>query len=187
MSCARTFKDTFWARKRVENNITVRELSKLIKCSRATTGAYFTGFMIPDDEKIKVLCDFFDVDFIRGKREFINAHKKYDVDYKRVVVVKSSSKTMQECEKTEEPVVTEKPVIKEERVMGDSDKLDAVKRLLYNKVSYDLYCLIENTPVDKIEETLYDNKVDYVLFNLVRDILSNKVSKVETYDKWTIP
>lgn len=70
--------------------------------------------------------------------------------------------------------------------MGDSDKLDAVKRLIYSKVSYDLYCLIENTPVDKIEETLYDNKVDYVLFNLVRDILSNKVSKVETYDGWTI-
>ena len=185
MSCTRTFKDTFWSRKRVENNITVVELSKLVKCSRATTGAYFTGFLMPSDDTIKILCDFFDVDFIQGKREFINAHKKYDVDYKRVVVAKAHSpKEKKEKQvKTKEQVTTEP---KKEKGMNNAEKVREIEKLLYNsKVPYEFFIKIKQTPFDKLEETLY-SEVDYTVYKTAERILSGDVVKVENFDKWNI-
>ena len=110
---AHSFKDNFWSKKRVEANITLNEVADLLKCKQSTAGAYFTGFLIPSEEDIKTLCDFFGVDVIEGTREFIDAHKRYDTEQK--LTLKYSGKPKAETKVTSinntdifEPIACEK-------------------------------------------------------------------------------
>lgn len=112
---ARTFKDTFWSKKRVENDITVVELANYLNRSRAITGAYLTGFAMPDNDVIKALCNFFDVDLFEGKKEFENAHKRYFAEHNRTLKARATKKVTTQTKKKETPVVTEEPVATEER------------------------------------------------------------------------
>ena len=68
--------DNFWNRLRVERNIRYVDLAELFPHlkSFSSIGVWFSGQVMPRDEYIRVLCDFFDVDFDEGKREFQKAH-----------------------------------------------------------------------------------------------------------------
>lgn len=87
----RTFKDTFWCRKRVEQNITVQEIADAVHLSTGIVGMYLTGQRMPTDATIKQICDLFDVDFLEGKSEFTKACKLWDSEPHRVVKYRSES------------------------------------------------------------------------------------------------
>ena len=112
-----TFKDNFWSRKRVEANVTMNEIADLLGINVKTASAYFTGQLIPHEEQIKTLCDFFDVDVIEGTREFVNAHKTYEGERKRIM--KASAKPKTKTTPITETSVFE-PVPTKETISADS-------------------------------------------------------------------
>ena len=183
---ARTFKDTFWCKKRVEGNFKVTELAELIGCSRATMGAYLTGFLMPSDSVIQTLCELFGVEFIKGKREFIKAHKSYDVEHKRTLKARGEHKEPVRELEVEEPKTE---VVQEKSVMNDTEKMGAILRLVYSsrKLDYDTFCKLSQMSFDRLKETVY-SKVDYAVYTTIENIIDGKCVKVENFDsKWDIP
>ena len=187
MSCKKgcgikTFKDTFWSKKRVEANIGVRELADALGLKVSTLASYMVGVSVPPLGVIHDMCDWFNVEYVEGEREFIKAHKEYDAQRRGKSVKASAKKHVTETE-TVEPEKVEK---KEEISMSDLDKKDKILRLVYNEhIPYDIFCALRDTSVDKLRETLY-NKVDYTTYRVIENILDDKVVKVENFDKWSI-
>lgn len=186
-SGVKTFKDTFWGKKRVEANITIRELAGILKLNEATLGAYLTGCLMPNEHTVKAMCDWFGVDYLLGTREFLNAHKSYDAERNnKTVKYTAKPKGKAKISKETKPIAPVK--VEEKKVsMSDADKVNEIARLVYGKgtVDYDLFWKLKEMPIDKIEETLY-SKVDYAVFKTVEKILEDKFVKVENFDKWAI-
>ena len=153
------YKDTFWNKKRIEQNIKVKEISELLGCPYSTAGAYFSGLCIPEENDIKTLCEFFGVDIILGQREFINAHKEYDALQKRELKYSARKKptkttpiskhdTFEKIEETK-PIndlpklptditsTTNKTPINDEK--SDEDCFKDITKELYGKLSFDDY------------------------------------------------
>ena len=63
--------DNFWTRKIAECGYTFKDLSPYLKVHMTTVRYYFVGKILPADDKIKDLCEFFGVDFDEGKAEFV--------------------------------------------------------------------------------------------------------------------
>ena len=114
---ARTYKDNFWSKKRVEHNIKTEEIADLLGIKYKTASAYFTGQAVPHEEQIKTLCDFFGVDIVEGTREFENAHKHYDAEGKRTM--KATAKPMTKTTPITKTSVFE-PVPTKETISADS-------------------------------------------------------------------
>ena len=112
-----TYKDNFWSKKRVEHNIKTEEIADLLGIKWKTASAYFTGQVVPHEEQIKTLCDFFGVDIVEGTREFENAHKHYDAERKRTM--KASAKPKTKTTPITETSVFE-PVPTKETISADS-------------------------------------------------------------------
>lgn len=74
---AHTRVDNFWSKLRVDKNITVREIAEMLGMKEKAISAYFTGFIMPDEDTVRELCELFEVDFNTGYLEFQHAHKNY--------------------------------------------------------------------------------------------------------------
>ena len=150
-----TFRDNFWSKKRVEQNVTIDEIAELLEINKKTASAYFTGQLVPHEYQIKTLCEYFGVDIIEGTREFYNAHKHYDATHKRTL--KLSAKTQKKIEEAtkEEPAWNDEPTPVEKVAEKIREQEEAYKRLV-------------ESPYDpnKIVELLY-GKIPFMLFNEV--------------------
>lgn len=185
----KAFKDTFWNRKRVEANITTRELADMFGLKEGTLSAYFTGYLMPNEHIIDELCDYFGVDTIEGTREFIKAHKSYEAEHSnKVMKIKAKKKT--------KPVSVEsevKPAVKVEsksevKGMNNAEKMNDILRLVYSsrKLDYDTFCKLSQMSFDRLKETVY-SKVDYAVYTTIENIIDDKYIKVENFeDKWSI-
>lgn len=76
-SIARMDNDTWWNRLRVEKNISYAVLGRIFNRSRQNYSDIFSGQRMPKDDTIRALCSVFNVDFDKGKSEFIKAHKTW--------------------------------------------------------------------------------------------------------------
>ena len=187
-----TFKDNFWSKKRVEQNVSVQDVAELLNINVKTAGSYFTGQQCPHEEQIKIICDFFDVDIIEGTREFINAHKQYDATHKRVLA--ASAKKPNESKKVKAAKVTETanetdiiiPKDTSIKVVGFTDNRKVIEKILYGTLSYDDFELFK-ARLDGVGdplELIYD-KVDYRTFRRVEKALERKpmpILKVNRYE-----
>ena len=156
MTKAHTFKDNFWSKLRVERNLTVKEVAEYLGENEKKTSAYFTGFILPNDNAIRQLCDLFDVDYGAGNLEFQHAHRQYVAEHKRTL--KSSAKATGKKNKT-------------------INTVDDVIESLYGNLSckefiaiYDLIKGNESSDVDP-RRIIY-NKVDYDTYNRINEIMS---------------
>jgi len=152
---AYSFKDTYWNKVRVEANIKISDIAKLLGAKYSTTGAYFSGMLMPPDEVIKTLCEFFDIDIAFGTNEFDKAHKAYDAIHKRELKYTARKKKVkatpinqpdifEKCEEIPEPDSNETDILTEEtEVVKSSNEMVGYKtysdvmRILYGVVSYD--------------------------------------------------
>lgn len=156
----RTFKDTFWCRKRVEQNITVQEIADAVHLSTGIVGMYLTGQRMPTDETIKQLCDLFDVNFLEGKSEFVKAYKLWDSEPHRVVKYRSEQQVTKTPKETIDTSMAKKPQNVPESVLevlygklpqkafkaileGTESEIDPLE-YLYDKVDFDDYMKIYN-------------------------------------------
>lgn len=150
--CAITYKDNFWSKTRVDNNVRLREIGDLLGVSRATAGAYFTGFIMPSEDKIETLCEFFDVDLRIGTREFDKIHKAYDTEEKKTLKYSAKSKQIDidtviksaDADNTPQIEPDTVPEIKSDNdIKSPSPETTDVLRLLYGKCDYDTFRSIE--------------------------------------------
>lgn len=152
--CAITYKDNFWSKTRVDNNVRLDEIADLLGVARTTAGAYFTGFLMPHEEQIETLCEFFDVDLRVGTREFDKMHKAYDVDEKKTLKYSAKSKTKQididtviksaDADLTPQIEPETVPEIKSDNdIKSPSPEATDVLRILYGKCDYDTFRSIE--------------------------------------------
>lgn len=172
-----TFKNNFWSKKRVEQNVSIKDIADLLGIKTKTASSYFTGQQCPHEEQIKIICDFFDVDIIEGTREFINANKQYDATHKRVL--QASAKPVKAVKKTEKK--TDKKVeIPPMTVTGFVDSRNRVEKLVYGVLGYDDF--------QTFRECLYDGtgdplrvvygKVDVDTFKIIEKALASKLEPV---------
>ena len=193
--CARAFKDNYWSRKRVENGVKIIEVANLLGCKRSTAGAYFTGLLMPPDRDIETLCDWFGVDFTRGKSEFNKAHKAYDAELKRKLCISARKPKVNTTKKEVEPKAVEQKEVakveKAETATNTNKVCDVMEicKLVYGRVGCEEYNQIYNTVKanGNIPLDLVYGKVDRITYELIRDIQNGKVAKVENFDnKWAI-
>lgn len=181
---AKTFKDTFWSKKRIDNNMLIKELAKMFGVSRSAMGAYFTGYLVPPENLCNTLCDYFGVDPIEGQREFLKAHKEYEAEHGEHRVLKASARKSK-VKADKKPTTQVKPVVEpvkeEQRGMSDEEKLDAIARLLYKRVSYDEFRTLSHTHIDKLAEMSY-GIVDYATHKTIENILDGNVVSVATFE-----
>ena len=180
---AKSYKDNFWSRKRVEADITLRELADVLKIKPNTLDTYFTGCAMPKDEVIKAICDWFGVPEIEGRREFLKARKAYDAqkEGKRVVV---TSYTGANKEKTTTEV--SKKTVDEKENMNTSGATPMTKdeifweisKLVYGKIPNSVYHVLKSMTEDEINISIYD-VVDYPTFKLIGQLLRGEITGVE--------
>jgi transcriptional regulator with XRE-family HTH domain len=191
-STAYTFKSTFWNKKRVENNITIVELAKLFGVSRASMGAYLSGYLLPKDDIIKQMCEFFEVDPILGAREFRNAHNAWDAE--KVKTLKASAgnrhKSQLNANEESEPTVPPVTVSEYKTITEDRAICSDILRATYKKVDYDEY--------EKLSDYLFNGtgdplevvygKVDLKTFRTIEKALESRTEPIkDTSDsKWEI-
>lgn len=163
-------KTTWWNKVRVERNIRIRDLLELFPEYQtfSTIGAWFTGQFVPKDKHIRVLCDFFDVDFDEGKRHFIEDHERWE---------STKRKGKRAVTGTAEGVMKElvtgtgdaKSVIKTKTEEPKKDIFEAV----YGKLPYDLFrtfCdLVAHSDKNALE--LVYGKVSYEDFMLIQEVI----------------
>lgn len=72
-------KSNFWNKLRVEKNFRYEDLKELFPSitNSSSIGLWFSGQTMPNDERIRTLCEFFDVPFDKGKAEFRKAHEAW--------------------------------------------------------------------------------------------------------------
>lgn len=159
--------DNFWNRLRVERNIRYIDLHELFPSFKSHTsiGLWFSGQLMPKDEHISVLCDFFDVDFEIGKEEFRKAHENWESTHhqnKRITTGESESR--------------------EYTNSGDGDARMAVRyeqetdifELVYGKLPYELFRkfidLVAGQSKDDALRIIYSN-VTYDEFRLIERVI----------------
>lgn len=131
----RITQDNFWFQKKDEKKISFRELSTKVNKPLSTVRNYFIGRMLPDEDTIKAICDYLDVDYTQGAIEFdkIRNARKRRVKTRRKAAVAVTPKV--------EAVATE-------AVSPKSSTIDYLE-LLYGKVSFEEFQLIRTAAKTK--------------------------------------
>ena len=149
-------KDTFWNRKRIENNAKYEELSEVLHISKSAIGSYMSGQLIPSDNIARQLCDLFGVDYAQGLLEFQHAHREWKSDRNGKAFISG------EPPKKSPKVVSEEP---------ESCAVDFFKAI-YGKVTYAQYEELKRIPVDGVNTMQYlYGKIDYATYLEVSKIL----------------
>lgn len=153
---AKTFKNNFWSKKRVEHNIKTQEIADLLGIKCKTASSYFTGQVVPHEEQIKTLCDFFGVDIVEGTREFENAHKHYDAERKRTM--KATAKPKPKTTPITEPSVFD--------LIPTEEKLSTDCIVGGTMPEEECHCVEPEKDYTPVIKLLYDSgKVDFETYN----------------------
>ena len=166
---ASTTSENFWSKERVKRDLTIKEVAAVIEKKEKATGAYFTGFLIPDKDTAEAICDLFDVSYSKGFAEFKKAHEEYckahgtKVRYPDYIL-----------EDTKETIEVEK----------DADKVspstvNKIFREFYGKVEYKEFQALTNSLLGmKAEAPLMRIVYGKVPFELYRTIIDAAVTGI---------
>lgn len=205
------FKDTFWNRLRVENNITIKELASYLHLSDGAVGMYLTGQTMASESVIKQLCDYFSVDLLKGTQEFEKAHKAWDAEHKRTLRVKGGSiptGVKSDSKPAEKPAPEKSEVLltmdeagvevaKNTKFVSASTEFVStsvkkkVLKATYGKVKMDLFLEYYDNAVSDPLGFFY-GKVDYPVYQEIEDAIGGKSAVsvnvvAPKVDPWEIP
>lgn len=179
--------ETFWNLLRINNNLTLSELSELTGYKVGRLSQWLTGNLKPHDCEIKVLCDLFNVPFDEGKLQFETGYNTYHhrkngneppekaCTWVREDIEKYSPKKIEPAKK---PTVEEEEAKLEEKhtPVGKS-----IFELVYGKLTFEAFdnlvtimSLAEIRPdVDCTEAILKEiyGKVDYDDYQLIMKLI----------------
>lgn len=182
-----TRKENFWSRKRVENSVTLKEIANLLGKKETTVGAYFSGQLMPNDDTIHTLCDFFDVSFNDGQIEFQHAHREWKARHYAPAVYSAKKVTGKRVPSEKETTTSETP--SNESVV----KMKTLLKRLYGVLSCEDFVTVYNCLIHgrqstfNLGEALY-GKVDYDAYNEILAVfyLSDDKTVDAKQDKWSI-
>lgn len=179
--------ETFWNLLRINNNLTLKELSELTGYKIGNLSLWLTGKYRPDDNVIKVLCDLFNVPFDEGKLQFEMGFNTY---HHRKIGNEPPEKA---CEWVREDIEkyspkkiepAKKPVVKEEEVKLEEKHTPVGKsifELVYGKLSFEAFdnlvtimSLAEIRPDVNFTEAILKEiygKVDYDDYQLIMKLI----------------
>ena len=157
-------RETFWNLERVKRGYKIREIAELLDMGEKIVSAYFTGFVMPDDDTVAKFCDLFEIDFMRGKGEFFKSHREYKNTHDRKCKLRFNSAIADVA-----PIPPVKPEVEEINFDNLGDK---VMEMLYNKIPYADFKMLAGQIMSgaDILECVY-GKVDYDTFVKVREIV----------------
>ena len=168
---AHAFRDNFWMRKRIDVGLRYSDIAEATGLRANALSRYFSGSTMPNDNAIATICNFFDVDEVRGKSEFIKIHEAWDYH---------NNKSPLTCKKSR-PKATKKASSIEVTAPDDTYKIAEINitlgKAIYGKVDYDTFLKVLDAAYksDKstIGEALY-GVLDYDTWLTVTNLL-NKV------------
>lgn len=184
-------KDTFWNQQRVNAGVTYNDIARYLHCSPSLAGRFFTGILVPKDEYIDALCDWFGVDRILGEREFRKAAREWDTihDGKKHPKLVAEEDNKIEIEKPVEKenkvvVKTSTVFVKEQKAIDisglsrasfdifDYDDFVAFTKILARKNSYEREEDFKDEIIDFIGQHAYGNdKCDYKKYNRIMKLI----------------
>ena len=167
---AYTCTDNFWSKLRVDSKFTLKDIADFLRVSVPTVCKYFTGEVLPSDETITLLCRLFDVDEVRGKSEFLEAHKKWDVNHNRKVLARADVEQPNKTEAKKEVKTEEKTELEKVADVYDNSN---VFEMVYGKLSYDefnkFFDAVAGKDGDPLE--LIYGKVSFEEYSKIADII----------------
>lgn len=156
---------TFWTKKRMENNLTLEDLSELTGINYSTLSKELTGEQMPPLVHISKLCELFSVDLDEGAMQAKKAHTAWVGSHNLAKnALEEQKPTISEVKPiTPVPVVTEK---------ANFESSDDVLRKVYGNISYDDFLIIQEKGVGSKEtlRILYD-KIDFDTFMKLLDVI----------------
>ncbi len=185
-------KDTFWNQQRVNAGVTYNDVARYLHCSPSLAGRFFTGILVPKDEYIDKLCDWFGVDRILGEREFRKAAREWDTirdgksHPKLVAEGEKEIEIERPVEKEEKKVVvkTSTVFVKEEKAIDisglsrasfdifDYDDFVSFTKILARKNSYERVEDFKDEIIDFIGQHAYgSDKCDYKKYNHIMKLI----------------
>lgn len=164
-------KQTFWNEIRVKANCRYSDIADLIGRSQSFCSMLFSGELMPVDKTIEKLCDFFDVDFDTGKREFEKAHREW-VSIgrgcgKQILATGSNAGYKRRSKLSSETVVP--------TIIPDSERIAG---LIYGKLSFESFnafmrLFADNADKDTLLQMIYC-KVNYTDFMEIQNIIETR-------------
>ena len=172
---AHAYRDNFWNQKRIEVGLRFDDIAEATGLNSKTLCNYFAGSGMPSDKAIKAICNFFDVDEVRGKSEFIKIHDSWDAQHTRSLAL-SAKKSKKNKEIIDIPA--------SEAITSEADDTYKIAEInitlgnaIYGKVDYDTFLKVLDAAYksDKstIGEALY-GVLDYDTWLTVTNLF-NKV------------
>lgn len=162
-------KQTFWNEVRVKSNCRYTDLADLLGRSPSYCSMIFSGELLPIDSIIEKLCDFFDVDFEKGKAEFETAHREW-ISYgrgggKQILATGSNAGYKHKSKVTTTT----------DAALPTTSTKNAIVGMIYGKISYTAFiefttALEEGTDVEVLLKSIYA-KVTYEDFITIQGLL----------------
>ena len=163
-------KVNFWNKVRVERNIRYKDLVELFGGSNGMWGMYFSGQQMPPINRIKQVCDFFDVDINEGAEEFRKAHSIWKAESKNKVMVTGVSEPRARSALI--PAGRGQDEVEAKPTTHDYSSKDVFK-LIYGKIPYELFLafweMVDSGSGDPME-CLY-GRVSYREYSQIADAL----------------
>ena len=153
----KTAKDNFWSKERVKRNWTIKEVAEALG-----VGMWFTGQIMPNDVRVREICDLFGVDFNEGQLAFQKAHLEWKADHDIKYQYSGTNK-----HETLEPVAQDKV-----------NNIAEVILAIYGKVSCEAFLNVYNAITDgkpnncDIERIIY-SKVDFDTYQQIVAIMKS--------------
>ena len=87
----------YWEQLRQTHQVTYNELAALLDCNSAQVRAYLSGYIMPKDRVIHILCDRFNLDFDIGSAAFKSIFIQWGLDHKDKYVQHGNSYIPRNC------------------------------------------------------------------------------------------
>ena len=173
-------RDNFWMRKRIEAKLRYQDIADDTGLLAGTLSNYFSGSSMPSDRAIKIICDYFEVDPVKGKSEFMKIHEIWDAhNNKALLTCKKpgyvSRKKVATQTGTAEPTIEPTTNPTSYDIQEVDTARSEVAREIYGKVDYDTFIAVlnalSNPDKGSVGKLLYGT-VDYDIYSKIISTIS---------------
>ena len=156
--------NNFWVCKLGTREASYKDLAEMLGKPYSTVRAYFSGFVMPDDEVIKFFCKYYNVDRARGYAEFVKIHEAWGANH-------ADGYYPSGCTYRQKPAdYAEHKSNKYSRTPETPDFISCL-RLLYYQLSYEDFMAATkfSTSYEALLEFIFD-KVDFKTYTQIHKI-----------------